>query len=99
MGANITEPRQALIQPNAVLEAKPVFSVAWRGGETIRQKGRLEGRAVCVTRISRTSEASEGRGVFRYREEETVWRFEEPDTDRDGGRGNSNTRRDGRKPA
>jgi hypothetical protein len=56
MGVNITEPRQTYIQSNAEAEAKPVVAVVWRGGEAIRQKGRLEGKVVRPTFIGRPSE-------------------------------------------
>jgi hypothetical protein len=38
MGVNVAEQRQTSIQSNAEPEAKPVVVVAWRGGESMKQK-------------------------------------------------------------
>jgi hypothetical protein len=56
MRVNVTEPKQTSIPSNVEPEGKPVVVVVWRGGEAIRQKGRLGGRAVGFAFIGRPSE-------------------------------------------
>jgi hypothetical protein len=46
MGVMGTKPGHIYTLWNVQPEAKPVAVTVWRGGEAIRQKGRLEGRAV-----------------------------------------------------